>query len=716
MLRFRALGRPIVEGPEGAIGGAAGQRKPLALLALLAVAGARGMSRDKILAYLWPETPTDRATHRLTQVLYSLRHQLQADDLFLGSADLRLNQDLISTDLADFHHALADHCPDRAVEVYAGPFLDGFFVNGATEFEHWVDGERSDLERRYKTVLEMLSEQATASADHAAVAHWCGRLAQADPLNAHVAVRYMEAMARTGNRAGALRFARLHEARLRHELDAGPDSAVTAAAERLRVQTADEPSVAVLPFVNMSPEHENEYFSDGITEELTNALTHVTGLRVASRTSAFAFKGKNIDVGDIGARLSVRNIVEGSVRKVGKRIRITAQLVDVGSGYHIWSQTYERTLADVFAVQDEISQAIVGALPLKPGAGPGTGTSRPRTAVLEAYTLYLRGRYFALKRTCNSLRTAIEYFEQAIELDPAYALAHAGIGECFTLLGFEEFGDLAPYEVMPRAKAAIDRALRLDSELAEGHAWRGVLAFLFEYDWARAEDALQRAVELKPTYSLAHTWYAVFLSCMGRHEEALARIHHAEQMDPMAITIQAVAGHSYDMARHFDEALQRYRAVLEMDPNSVRVHAWVARLHFATGRFEHGLRTIEAAMRHLGRPPHLLAQLGRFLAALGRHREAYQVIEELEILGGRQYVSSLAAAYVHRALGNHEELFKRLEEAFEQRSGALPFLGVEPGWDPVRGEPRFEAILRRLGLTSRSNADAERRIPSLAAR
>jgi serine/threonine-protein kinase len=559
----------------------------------------------------------------------------------------------------------------------------------------------------------MLSEQATANADHAAVAHWCGRLAQADPLNAHVAVRYMEAMARTGDRAGALRFARLHEARLRHELDAGPDSAVTAAAERLRIQTADEPSVAVLPFVNMSPEHEDEYFSDGMTEELTNALTHVRGLRVASRTSAFAFKGKNIDVGDIGARLSVRNIVEGSVRKVGNRIRITAQLVDAVSGYHIWSQVFERTVNDVFTLQEEISQAIVRAVPLKVGRAGGS-LVRPPTALVEAYTLYLRGRYFALKRTCDSLRLAIEYFEQATEIDPAYALAHAGIGECFTLLGFEEFGDLAPNEVMPRAKAAIERALLLDSELAEGHAWRGVLAFLFEYDWARAEDALQLAIELKPTYSLAHTWYSVFLTCMGRHEEALARIHHAEQMDPMAITIQAVVGHTYDMARHVDEALQRYQAVLEMDPNSVRVHAWVARLHFATGRFEHGLKTLEAAIRHLGRPPHLLAQLGRFLAALGRHREAHQVIEELELLGGRQYVSSLATAYVYRALGNHEELFKGLEEAFEQRSGALPFLGVEPGWDPVRGEPRFEAMLRRLGLPNRGHADAERRIPSLA--
>lgn len=714
MLRFRALGRPIVEGPDGTFGGAAAQRKPLALLALLAVAGARGMSRDKILAYLWPEAPADRATHRLTQVLYSLRHELQADDLFLGGADLRLNPDLISTDLADFHHAMADHHPDQAVGCYAGPFLDGFFINGAPEFERWVDGERSDLERRYKAALEMLAEQAMAGADHVAAAHWLGRLAQTDPLNAQIAVRYMEALARTGDRAGALRFAQWHQSRLREELDADPDSTVMVAVERLRAQAADEPSVAVLPFINMSLEHENEYFSDGMTEELTNALTRVAGLRVASRTSAFTCKGKDLDIGEIGARLGVRSVVEGSVRKVGNRVRITAQLVDTASGYHLWSETYERTFADVFALQEEISQAIVRAFPLSIQHPQAISMVRPPTAVVEAYTLYLRGRHFALKRTIESLRRAIEYFEQALELDPGYALAHAGIGECYTLRGFEEFGDLPPCEAMPRAKAALDRALTLDSRLAEGHTCSGMLAFLFDYDWARAEQFLRYAIELKPTYSLAHAWYALLLGAMGRHDEALTRSNFAEQLDPMSVPIQSIVGHCHYLARRFDEALQRHLATLEMDPGNPRLHAWIARIHAATGRLEHGLKTLEAAMGHIGRPPILLAQLGRFLATLGRHQEAYQVIEELGALEGRHYVSRVATVLVHRALGNQEEVFRGLEEAFEQRSGSLAFLGVDPGWDPLRREPRFQAMLEKLGLTSGSPATARPLTAALA--
>jgi adenylate cyclase len=698
MLRFRALGRPMVEGPDGPIAGAAAQRKSVALLALLAVAGPRGISRDKIMAYLWPEAPSDRATHRLTQILYSLRHQFQADDLFLGNADLRLNPARISTDLTDFHQALEQHCVDRAIGLYTGPFLDGFFLNDSAEFDQWVEGERADLDRRYRAGLETLADQAVADVDCVATAHWLGRLAQTDPLNVQVGLRYMEALARNGDRAGAIRFGRAHETRLQEELGIGPDHAILAAVERLRTQAADEPSVGVLPFVNMSAEDENDYFSDGMAEELTDALTHVPGLRVASRTSAFAFKGKNLDLREIGTRLGVRTIVEGSVRKVGNRIRITAQLVDALSGFHLWSHTFERTLHDVFALQEEISQAIVRAFSSKVGGVPGEPLVRRPTELIEAYTLYLRGRYFALKRTPDSLRLAIEYFEQAIELDPDYALAHGGVGECYTLLGFGEFGDLPPREALPLARASVERALALDSSLAEGHTWRGALAFLYEYDWPGTEASLLRAIELKPTYSLAHTWYAVFLSAMGRHEEAIARIHHAEHLDPMAVTIHTVVGYTYYLARRYDEALQRYTATLEMDPDNLRLHTWMARAYLMTGRFEHGLKVLEEGIRRLGRRPMLLVQLGRFLVALGRKEEAKELIDELESLSGRGHVAVLSTAFIHRALGHTDHALSQFECAFEERSGLLPFLAVEPAWDSFRGNPRFQALLEKLGL------------------
>jgi TolB-like protein/Tfp pilus assembly protein PilF len=553
----------------------------------------------------------------------------------------------------------------------------------------------------------MMARQATASGDPVAAAHWWSRLAQADPFNTQVAVQYIEALARTGDRAGGLRYARTFQARLREELDIAPDAALEAVVARLRTQSVPDASVCVLPFLNLSREDENDYFSDGMTEELTNALTQVPGLRVASRTSAFAFKGKNLDLREIGQRLGVRSVVEGSVRKEGNRLRVTAQLIDAISGFHSWSQVFERTLHDVFELQEEISRAITRALPLKVSDLADSSLVRAPTATVEAYMLYLRGRYFALRRTPHSLRLAIEYFEQAIQLDPEYAVAHAGIAECFTLLGFEEFGDTPPHQVLPRATAAVEQALMCDAHLAEGHNWRAVVAFLFEYDWPKAEASFLRAIELRPSYSLAHTWYGISLGAMGRGEEGLARLHHAEQLDPMAITIQAVLAHALYFVRRYDEALQRHLAVLELDPDNVRIHAWVARLRCTTGQFEHGLKALQAVMHRVGRPPILLAQLGSFHASLGCHPEAWQVIQELEDLARSQYVSRVAVAHVHRALGNQEEALRSLEEAFEERSGALPFLAVEPCWDSLRQHARFRALVSKLGLRPDPLGEAE---------
>jgi serine/threonine-protein kinase len=454
--------------------------------------------------------------------------------------------------------------------------------------------------------------------------------------------------------------------------------------------------VAVLPFLNLSPDRENEYFSDGMAEELTNALARVSGLRVASRTSCFAFKGKNADAREIAERLKVRSLVEGSVRKVGNRIRITVQLVNAADGYQLWSATYDRTLADVFALQEEISQAIVHALPLR-ASGP-IRLVKPGTAVLDAYPLYLRGRYFALKRTIEGLHAGVEYFEQALERDPGYALAHAGLGECWALLGFEEFGDVAPRVAMPRAAAAVRRALELDPRLAEGHNWRGVIALLYEYDWAAAESAFLSAVELRPAYSLAHTWYAVFLSAMGRADEAIQRVSLAAELDPVAISIQSALGFLHAFAGRYEEAIRWLRATIELDPGSARVWVWLARSYRGAGRGADSLATAEEAIRRFGRLPITLGDAGLALAHLGRAEEARRVLEELEALRARCYVSPGFIAPIYAALGQIDEAFRLCDLMIEERAGHAAFLAVLPGWARLRGEPRFAAILRRLRL------------------
>ncbi|MEO7474818.1 MAG: tetratricopeptide repeat protein, partial [Gemmatimonadales bacterium] len=520
----------------------------------------------------------------------------------------------------------------------------------------------------------------------------------ADPLNSRVMAAYVEAQAAGGDRAGALRAAQAHEALLRKELDTEPAVQLREAVERVRAGAAIHPpsvlavSIAVLPFLNLSPERENEYFSDGMTEELTNALARVPGLRVASRTSAFTFKGRDLDAREIAERLGVGALVEGSVRKVGDRIRLTAQLVNAADGCHLWSETYERTLADVFRLQEQLSAAIVRALPL--GLPANMAAVVPSgTHVVGAYTLYLRGRYFAQRRTVDGLRVGLEYFEQAIERDPGYALAYAGIAECWALLGFEEFGDLAPRDAMPRAKAAADRALAIDPLIAEGHLWSGVVAFLYEYDWPQAEAALLRALDLSPHYSPAHTWHAVLLSAVGRHEEALARIRGAEAIDPLSFPIQTVLTHVLHYAGRYEEAVARLHALLDIEPHNPRAHGWLARTYTAMGRPKDALAAAEWAIASSGRQASFLMSAGVALAELGREAEAHAILAELRAAASGHYVSPAFCTPILRALGLRTEMMESLRKSLEERSGHLAFIMSEPRWRALRGDHEFEAFL-----------------------
>jgi len=368
MLRLRVLGGAAVEGTRGSLGGAAAQRKCLALLGLLAPAGEQGMSRDKILAYLWPEAGSDKAAHRLTQILYILRRDLQADDLFLGSTDLRLNPASMTSDVAEFDAARRGGEFDRAVSLYGGPFLDGFYVRGAPEFDQWVENERAGFAREYAEALETLAAEAALRGDHRRAAEWWRHLAECEPLSSRVTVHLMSALAAAGNRADAIERASAYQELIQRELDAAPNPAVMALAQQLRrpslepLQKSGEVAVAVLPFANLTPTGTNDHFVEGLVEELTTALGQIPGLRVAARMSVKAFKAQDLDAREIGRRLNVDLLLEGSVRQHGDRIRVTGQLIDVGDGCHLWSQRYERQVVDPFAVQDELAGMIVAGV------------------------------------------------------------------------------------------------------------------------------------------------------------------------------------------------------------------------------------------------------------------------------------------------------------------------------------------------------------------
>ncbi|MGH7510239.1 MAG: BTAD domain-containing putative transcriptional regulator [Gemmatimonadales bacterium] len=713
MLRLRAFGGLALEDGRPRSAGAVTQPKSLALLALLASVGERPISRDKVLAYLWPETEPGRAAHSLAQVLYALRHDLKLDSLVRGTNDLRLNPRVIGSDLQDFTEALERGDLRGALAFYQGPFLDGFYLSGALEFERWVEVERAEHIRKYCAALEALALSDARRGNAIGAADCWRRLTEADPLNSRIVVAYMEALSVAGGYAVALQFARDYERRLRTEFDTGPDPAVVAATVRLRNSPGAAPlaagptplALAVLPFLNLTPDQENDYFSDGMTEELAHALARVPGLRVSSRTSAFAFKGKSMDARQIAEQLGVSALVEGSIRKVGNRIRLTAQLVNAADGCDLWSGIYERTLDDVFALQAELSQAIVAALPL-PRAEPASDLVRPPTPALDAYTLYLRGRYSAHKRSVEGFALAIEYFEQAVEKDPGYALAYAGLAECWALRGFSEFGDLLPYDAMPGAKAAALEALRIDPRLPEAHTWLGVIQFLFDWDYPAAEEELRQALRLQPEYAYAETWYAIFLGAMGRHEQALQRILHAQSLEPLSLSIRLCVGRCYFFARLYQQALQCIEGLLKDEPGHLLTTIWAARSLCGLGRFADALELTRVVPPER-RTPFLESLMAGALAGLGRADEARSLCRHLR----RQFDEGrgvtlfyIAAAYAR--LGDCGAAMESLEEGVRRRDGYLPFVFTEPAFDALHGDARFVRLLEEIRLPQQPIARA----------
>jgi TolB-like protein len=711
MLRLRAFGGLTLEDQRANPAGTITQPRSLALLALLANAGERPISRDKVLAYLWPEIEPAKAAHRLAQTLYSLRHDLGVESLVRATHDPRLNPQVIRSDLQDFTDALERGDLRAAVTLYRGPFLDGFYLADAGEFERWAEMERGEYLRKYRAALEALALADAQRGEANGSAEWWRRLVEIDPLNARIAATYIQALSVAAGNAGALQFMRDYCKRLKEEFDSEPDPTVIAAAERLRSAASAAPvgpAIAVLPFLNLTPERENEYFSDGMTVELAGALARVPGLRVVSRTSVFALKDKGLDAREMAERLGVSFLVEGSLRKVGDRIRLSAQVVNAADGCDLWSNSFERTMEHVFALQDELSRSIVAALPL--GQNASAPEPRQPTPVVDAYTLYLRGRYSANKRTIEGLSLAIEYFEQAVEKDPRFSLAHAGLAECWALLGFLEFGDLLPYEAMPKAKAAALEALRLDPGLAEGHIWLGVVQFLFEWNWEDAEREFRRALQLQPEQAYAETWYATFLSAMGRHEEALQRIRHAHALEPLSLSIKLCIGRFHYFARRYEAALAIIEEILRDEPGHLLTTIWAVRTLSAMGLFAEALE-VAGRFPPQVHTPYLRSCMAYALAGAGRTDEARRIATDLrrELNDGAPFTLFIVAATQTR-LGDLDAALDTLMECRRMRDAQMVFLLATTSFDALRGHPTFERLVEEMSFPADTLARQERTV------
>ena len=461
-------------------------------------------------------------------------------------------------------------------------------------------------------------------------------------------------------------------------------------------------SIAVLPFTNMSADADNEFFCDGLAEELLNALSKIDDLKVAARTSAFSFKGKNVDVAEIGARLNVNHILEGSVRRSGNRLRISVQLVNASDGFHLWSERYDREMRDIFDVQDEIALAVVGTLKV-------TLFGAEKAALLKRYTddaavheLFLKGRYYSYKYSAEGWTRAIEFFRRAIDMQPGYAPAYAGMATCYGCLWF--FGLRPADETVPHSKAATQKALEVDQTLADAHLALAMTTFFYDWEWEGGEQAFRQSIVLNPNSAEALSYYALFLAFAGRVDEALERAQRALENDPLSPLINMNVGWTYVSIDRAAEAWDQATKMIDIDPDFYGAYWLKGSIRLAEGRYGDAVEQLERAVS-LGGHPIVVADLGSAYSLAGKRDDAMVILDELLEKRRRHYVPAMCIARVYCRLGETEKSIEWLKTAFDERNGEMVFLQEEIAGaaedDPfhlVGSDPRVKDLLRRVSL------------------
>jgi serine/threonine protein kinase/tetratricopeptide (TPR) repeat protein len=452
-------------------------------------------------------------------------------------------------------------------------------------------------------------------------------------------------------------------------------------------------SIAVLPLANASNDPGTEYLSDGITEGIINKLSQLPKLKVMARSTVFRYKNRDVDAQSVGRELRVRAVLTGVVKQIGERLQISVELVDSHDGAQLWGETYKREIADLLHVQEEMSREIADKLRLKLTGADRKKLRQRTTENSEAYQLYLKGRYHWNKRTEDGLRRGVQFFREAIESDPSFAMAYAGMADCFITMATNI--PLPPRETMPKAKAAAMRAIELDGDLAEAWASLGAVRWWFDWDWEGAEEAYRKAIALNPNYATAHDGYAMLLSARGRFDEAVEQISKASDLDPLSLIIAVHAGWPFYFARDFESAIRRFRKALELDENFIPAHGW---LGMALGQQHRYAEALDAFARALevDRIPILTTMLAHTHAIAGHRDAALKLLDDLVTTARERYISPYDIAVIHAGLGDHAAAIAHLQAAYADRSPWMVFLPVDPRLDSLRGEPAFGEILAAL--------------------
>jgi TolB-like protein/Tfp pilus assembly protein PilF len=463
----------------------------------------------------------------------------------------------------------------------------------------------------------------------------------------------------------------------------------------------------VLPFANDSADPDGEYLSDGITETLINNLSQIWNLRVVARSTVFRYKGKDIDPQKAGNDLHVRAVVSGRLLQRGNTLIVRAELINVATGGQLWGGQYNRKPEDVFALQEDLSREISEKLRLQLTGEERQRLTKRYTEDSEAYRLYLKGRHHWNKRSPEGLQKAVEYFHQALDRDPAYSLAYAGLADTYAYLSF--FNVVAPHEAMPKAKTAAVMGLEIDRALAEAHVSLGYISFTYDGDWPAAGKHFEQALTLNPAYTRGHTFYTFYLSSSGRSEEALEVAKGALDLDPASAAVSHSLAVQLYLARKFDRAIEQAHDTLEMDANFAISYAVLGEVYLSKGMYREGLSALEkySALSRSGAAS--LALLGYAHARLGEPKESLQVIEALKAASKQSFVPTLFVALVYAGLEDKDQAFTWLEKAYEERFSRLAYLKVEALWDPLRSDPRFADLLRRVGIPAVASFDGNRR-------
>jgi TolB-like protein/Flp pilus assembly protein TadD len=714
MPHLKVLGGAILSHAGEPVSGVSARRHPVAVLALLASAPSGTLSRGKLAGLLWPDVPERTARNRLNTYLHRLRAELGEDVLASVGDDLRLGA-AVRSDVREFRDALADGDYERAVSLYGGSFLDGFRISGSPEFDQWADREAARLRQGYQEAVEALARNAEDRDRPEEAARWWQELLRDDPFDSRVVVRAMETLASAGNRPAALRISREHRARLEEELGAEPGEAVQAVTRRLAAAPEESTlssrpqvgtpaklaprSVAVLPFEDLGGSDEAALFATGLHNDLLTRLSRVGALTVISRTSVLRYRDTELPIPRIARELGVGTVVEGSVQQAGNRVRLNVQLIDARSDIHRWAETYDRELTadNLFEIQGELAARIAESLHAALIPAERAAVEKPPTRDLDAYLLYAQGRTHLAQRTVTAIRRALRYFQRAIDRDPDYALAWAGLAEALMLVEYylQHRPVTIEAQTFPDAAEAAGRAVQLDPILGEARTSLGILHSVRQNGPAAIRE-LKRAIELQPGYAEAHNWLGWTRMALGRPEEGLPSARRAAELDPLAPFVRAYLAEVYLANGKPDLALTEAQHAATLQPEYPAAHYFEGLSLYHLGRMAEAAFALEETRALTDSPTAAYHAEATAVLAATRVSSGDRNSARALLAGLRNGKDSFSVGVIHAALGERDQAFAAFQSVGRWGVTSTPmFRYMLPDvLGPLRRDPRYAEILR----------------------